>query len=239
MKAAPKVEAHRRALRARRDRLRLPFRFGVITVTAGAPRRSSASRIALADGRTGDRASPPRALAAKWFDKSPAFSATTQNLDQLRQALARSPSAIYTALGAETPFGLYRRRLSPADRAQVPEAGAQSAGRLVWAGAARSRDPRRARPARPAPSFAADDRRPTCRASPRATLTPDLEAGLRPAGLPRRPQAAAPPSIVRHTVGSGRSDRGRRPAGGPARRLTGCRRRWRRSRASIAASSTS
>ncbi|HEY7547934.1 MAG TPA: mandelate racemase, partial [Hyphomicrobiaceae bacterium] len=65
-------------------RLRLPFRFGVITLTEGTQAVVRAS-VALEDGRTAVGVAA-ESLAAKWFDKDPAFS-DAQNVDQLRQAL--------------------------------------------------------------------------------------------------------------------------------------------------------
>jgi hypothetical protein len=84
-------------------KLRLPFRFGVITVTEGRQAVIRA-RIALEDGRTATGVAA-EALGAKWFDKSPAFS-DAQNLDQLRQALGLAIE-LYRARGWSTPFGLY------------------------------------------------------------------------------------------------------------------------------------
>lgn len=87
----------------RDHRLRLPFRFGVITVTQGI-QAIIRVRIALEDGRTSEGVAA-EALGAKWFEKSPEFS-DAQNLDQLRQALQLAIDH-YTARGFDTPFGLY------------------------------------------------------------------------------------------------------------------------------------
>jgi hypothetical protein len=84
-------------------KLRLPFRFGVITVTEGTQAVIRA-KIALEDGRTALGVAA-EALGAKWFDKSPAFS-DAQNLDQLRQALGLAIE-LYRTRGWSTPFGLY------------------------------------------------------------------------------------------------------------------------------------
>ncbi len=84
-------------------KLRLPFRFGVITVTEGTQAIIRA-RIALEDGRTGVGVAA-ESLGAKWFDKNPAFS-DAQNLDQLRQALSVAID-LYRGRGWSTPFGLY------------------------------------------------------------------------------------------------------------------------------------
>ena len=96
-----KVEAVDRFERG--HRLRLPFRFGVITVTQGI-QAIIRVRIALEDGRTSEGVAA-EALGAKWFEKSPDFS-DAQNLDQLRQALQLAIDH-YTARGFDTPFGLY------------------------------------------------------------------------------------------------------------------------------------
>ena len=83
--------------------LRLPFRFGVITVTEGTQAVVRAT-VALEDGRNAVGVAA-ESLGAKWFDKSPAFS-DAQNLDQLRQALGNA-IALYRARGWSTSFGLY------------------------------------------------------------------------------------------------------------------------------------
>ncbi len=90
--------------RLERDyKLRLPFRFGVITLTEGTQAVIRAT-IALEDGRTGTGVAA-ESLAAKWFDKSPAYS-DAQNVDQLRQSLGLAVG-LYQGRGWSTPFGLY------------------------------------------------------------------------------------------------------------------------------------
>ena len=84
-------------------KLRLPFRFGVITVTQATQAVVRAS-IVLEDGRSSVGVAA-ESLAAKWFDKNPSFS-DAQNLDQLRQSLALA-IASYQAKGWSTPFALY------------------------------------------------------------------------------------------------------------------------------------
>ncbi|MFL5120078.1 MAG: mandelate racemase [Microvirga sp.] len=84
-------------------RLRLPFRFGVTTVTH-ATQAVIRATIALPDGHT-EQGVAAETLAAKWFDKNLALS-DEQNLDQLRQSLAIAIE-LYTARGFDTPFGLY------------------------------------------------------------------------------------------------------------------------------------
>lgn len=84
-------------------KLRLPFRFGVITVTE-ATQAVIRARVAFSDGRVAEGVAA-ETLAAKWFDKNPALN-DDQNLEQLRQALDIA-IALYTAKGWSTAFGLY------------------------------------------------------------------------------------------------------------------------------------
>jgi len=84
-------------------RLRLPFRFGVITVTEG---RQAIARVRVrhADGRE-DFGFAAEALGAKWFDKNPALT-DAQNHDQLRRALELTRNA-YLAAPALSAFDLH------------------------------------------------------------------------------------------------------------------------------------
>lgn len=84
-------------------KMRLAFRFGVITVTGGVQAVIRA-RISLGDGRISEGVAA-EALAAKWFEKSPEFT-DEQNLDQLRQSLDIAIK-LYRARGLDTPFGLF------------------------------------------------------------------------------------------------------------------------------------
>ena len=70
--------------------LRLPFRFGVVTLTA-APQAYARLRITLADGRSA-WGSAAELMAPKWFDKNPALS-NEQNFDQLRHSLLNAVNA--------------------------------------------------------------------------------------------------------------------------------------------------
>ena len=84
-------------------RFRLPFRFGVITVTEGV-QAIVRVRIRLADGREGTGYAA-EALAAKWFDKNPALS-DEQNRHQLRRAIELCAEA-YLAAPPSTAFDLH------------------------------------------------------------------------------------------------------------------------------------
>jgi len=83
-------------------KLRLPFRFGVITLRE-APQVFVRARVKLADGREGEGVSAD-ILAPKWFDKSANLS-NEDNFDQLRVSLAMARTALLAA-GSNTPFGL-------------------------------------------------------------------------------------------------------------------------------------
>jgi L-alanine-DL-glutamate epimerase-like enolase superfamily enzyme len=89
--------------------LRLPFRFGVITVTHGRQVVARA-RIELEDGRSG-WGMGAEALGAKWFDKDPAVS-DDDNLDQLRLALEMARD-FYLAQGLDTAFGHFAAAYQP------------------------------------------------------------------------------------------------------------------------------
>ncbi|HQZ07060.1 MAG TPA: mandelate racemase [Burkholderiaceae bacterium] len=84
-------------------RLRLPFRFGVITVTEG---RQVITRVRVRH-ESGREAFgfAAEALGAKWFDKNPALS-DAQNHDQLRRTLELTRDA-YLAAPALSAFGLH------------------------------------------------------------------------------------------------------------------------------------
>jgi L-alanine-DL-glutamate epimerase-like enolase superfamily enzyme len=97
-------------------RLRMPFRFGVVTLTE-APQAFVRVRIRLDDGREGWGAGA-EILAPKWFDKNLALS-NEDNFDQLRLALALARDA-YLDGAARTAFGHFA-----AHYREVIEAGAR------------------------------------------------------------------------------------------------------------------
>lgn len=82
--------------------LRLPFRFGVVTLRE-APQLFVRARIRMADGREGDGIAA-ELLVPKWFDKSPNLS-NEDNFDQLRRSLA-SAQRHAIAVGEDTAFGI-------------------------------------------------------------------------------------------------------------------------------------
>lgn len=99
----PRVTVREVELYERPVRLRMPFRFGVVTLTE-APQLFARVRIA-ADGREAwGRAA--EMLAPKWFDKNPALS-NAENFEQLREAV-RIAAGLYRGFGrAESAFGLF------------------------------------------------------------------------------------------------------------------------------------
>src|SRR5690606_37095897 len=100
---APRVEIVEIIRRERPYKLRMPFRFGVMTATHGRQAVITV-RIRLADGREGTGYAA-EALGAKWFDKNPALS-DVQNHHQLRKAVELAGEA-YMAAGPATPFDLF------------------------------------------------------------------------------------------------------------------------------------
>jgi len=87
----------------RHVKMRLAFRFGVITVT-DATQAVIKVRLSLTDGRTSHGVAA-ETLAAKWFEKSPEFT-DAQNLDQLRQSLDLAIE-LYRAQGFDNAFDLF------------------------------------------------------------------------------------------------------------------------------------
>ncbi len=82
-------------------KLRMPFRFGVVTLTE-APQAFVRARIRLENGKEAEGGAA-ELLAPKWFDKDPQLT-NEQNFDQLRSSLALSRDA-YLASGENTAFG--------------------------------------------------------------------------------------------------------------------------------------
>jgi hypothetical protein len=85
----------------RQVRLRLPFRFGVVTMTE-APQAFVRARIALENGKEA-QGGAAEMLAPKWFDKDPALS-NEQNFEQLRVSMRLARDA-YLGGGENDAFG--------------------------------------------------------------------------------------------------------------------------------------
>ena len=82
-------------------RLRMPFRFGVVTLTES-PQVFARVRIRMEDGREAEGGAA-ELLAPKWFDKDPALS-NEDNYEQLRRSLAAAREA-YLAHEARPAWG--------------------------------------------------------------------------------------------------------------------------------------
>lgn len=82
-------------------RLRMPFRFGVVTLTE-APQAFARARIRLEDGKEAWGAAA-ELLAPKWFDKNPALS-NEDNFEQLRHSMRRAREA-YVSNEDRTAYG--------------------------------------------------------------------------------------------------------------------------------------
>ena len=99
---APRMKLLEAHFYERPVKLRLPFRFGVVTLRE-APQLFVRARIAMQDGREGEGISA-ELLVPKWFDKSPALT-NEDNFNQLRRALAIARRHVIAA-GSNTAFGL-------------------------------------------------------------------------------------------------------------------------------------
>ena len=85
--------------------LRMPFRFGVVTLTE-APQVFVRARVRTGDGHEGSGWAA-ELMVPKWFDKSPDLT-NERNFDQLRQALAIAASTYAEAsTGPRAPFALH------------------------------------------------------------------------------------------------------------------------------------
>jgi enolase-like protein len=82
-------------------RLRMPFRFGVVTLTES-PQAFVRARIRLENGKESEGAAA-ELLAPKWFDKNPALS-NEDNYEQLRSSMREARSA-YLSAGLNTAYG--------------------------------------------------------------------------------------------------------------------------------------
>ena len=107
-------------------RLRLPFRFGVVTLTE-APQAFVRARIALEDGREGSGAAAEM-LAPKWFDKDPALS-NDDNVEQLWASLRLARELYTEGRLAHTAFRLFEET----HHFQVAECGRRGLNPLIAA----------------------------------------------------------------------------------------------------------
>lgn len=94
--------------------LRLPFRFGVVTLTE-CPQAFARVRIELPDG-TSQWGAAAELMAPKWFDKNLALS-NQDNFDQLRSVLHLAREAYLADASATTAFGHFARHHDEHQRA--------------------------------------------------------------------------------------------------------------------------
>ena len=100
----PRVTVREVRIAERDVRLRMPFRFGVVTLTES-PQVFVRARVALADGReTWGMAA--EMLAAKWFDKNTALS-NEDNFAQLRTSLKTAAELYLADTMPRTPFEIF------------------------------------------------------------------------------------------------------------------------------------
>ena len=124
--SAPKLRVREVRFFQRDVRLRLPFRFGVVTLTE-APQAFVRARIALEDGREGWGAAAEM-LAPKWFDKDPALS-NDDNVEQLWTSLRLARELYTEGRLAHTAFRLFEET----HHFQVAECGRRGLNPLIAA----------------------------------------------------------------------------------------------------------
>ena len=124
--SAPKLRVREVRFFRRDVRLRLPFRFGVVTLTE-APQAFVRARIALEDGREGWGAAAEM-LAPKWFDKDPALS-NDDNVEQLWASLRLARELYTEGRLAHTAFRLFEET----HHFQVAECGRRGLNPLIAA----------------------------------------------------------------------------------------------------------
>lgn len=102
MNLAPRLKLIGASFYERPVTLRLPFRFGVVTLRE-APQLFVRARVRLQDGREGEGISA-ELLVPKWFDKSPELT-NEDNFNQLRRSLAIARRHMID-VGSDTAFGV-------------------------------------------------------------------------------------------------------------------------------------
>jgi hypothetical protein len=121
--SAPVLAIESIEIRERDVRLRMPFRFGVVTLTE-APQAFARVQVRLPDGRRAEGGAA-ELLAPKWFDKNTALS-NEDNFDQLRESLGIA-RGLYLSGEPATAFGHFTRHY----RKQIEQAGARGLNSLV------------------------------------------------------------------------------------------------------------
>jgi hypothetical protein len=106
MAEAPAFRIREIGLYERPVKLRMPFRFGVVTLTE-CPQAFARARIEFADDSGGWGASA-ELMAPKWFDKDLSLS-NEDNFEQLRRVLRLAADAYLADAKADTAFGHFAR----------------------------------------------------------------------------------------------------------------------------------
>ncbi len=106
MVEAPRFVVRELALFERPVHLRLPFRFGVVTLTQ-CPQAFVRARIELADGRSAVGGAA-ELMAPKWFDKNLALT-NDDNFEQLRDVVRLARDAYAADPSADCAFGHFAR----------------------------------------------------------------------------------------------------------------------------------
>ncbi len=114
MTDAPVFTIEEIALFERPVHLRLPFRFGVVTLRE-CPQAFARARIALPDGRS-QWGSAAELMAPKWFDKNLALS-NDDNFDQLRRVSTIAREAYTSDRAPASAFGHFARHHDAHERA--------------------------------------------------------------------------------------------------------------------------
>jgi L-alanine-DL-glutamate epimerase-like enolase superfamily enzyme len=114
MTEAPLLSLRAIELYERPVSLRMPFRFGVVTLRE-APQAFARVQVALADGRTAWGAAA-ELMAPKWFDKNLALS-NEDNFAQLRSVLRMARDAYLSDPAPATAFGHFARHHDAHQRA--------------------------------------------------------------------------------------------------------------------------
>ncbi|MEP6701573.1 MAG: mandelate racemase, partial [Betaproteobacteria bacterium] len=106
MAEAPLFVVREIELYERPVKLRLPFRFGIVTLTE-CPQAFVRARVEFADG-DGAWGAAAEMLAPKWFDKNPALT-NEDNFDQLRDVLRMARAAYLSDVSPASAFGHFAR----------------------------------------------------------------------------------------------------------------------------------
>ncbi|ROZ78764.1 mandelate racemase [Ramlibacter sp. WS9] len=106
MTEAPRFAVREIELYERPVVLRLPFRFGVVTLTQ-CPQAFARARIEFADGRS-EWGAAAEMMAPKWFDKNLQLS-NEDNFDQLRDVLQLARKAYLSDASPASAFGHFAR----------------------------------------------------------------------------------------------------------------------------------